>query len=723
MQPNNKREQDDIENLILQMQQQGMKPEQAPMKPAQQNPVQQAAEEDDIAALIQSAKAQEQMPAQPPPAPAPKQMDKPSTFKKALDDYNKMQIQMGQDPNAPREGNILDYAEPITRGAVAMLGTSLNGLYSGSQAIFGGESVSRDTDQFNARQKLIDDFASPKTEEGKTAMAGLQWLGEKLMIPMSGYAGLSELIMTQDLDSAVASIAQVQSGERSMGDVLADANYAATGDPAWAAAVKTATDGLPLLIGARYTQKPLIQRRLDKQATQLQEKMRSITMQQPRNGQLQDVNGAAMADRQLMAIDKISQQQRRIDYDEMKMIENEMRENPAYARQMVSSIASKPDEAAAGVIKQGASKGAVANMKATTPETRKIMRNMLGNANDVLNDEGLAAELRPSMAMGDIVNRRIGYLNNKRKQVGAEINASVKNFGNEVIPLNDSAPIANRFVDSLEDLGIELNEQTLAPLFDNSSVRDIPAFRKIIVDTMNDLSTRQMTPRDLHFFKKRLDENISYGQKQEGLSAGVEIALQGLRADINGYLGRINPEYKAANESYAELKSALDNSENAFKIKKKLQLNPKLQEEYDIQKIGQELRKTLSNYASGIDIRQTLTNIEDVTGKYGLNDNVQINRLISFDNMLNSMMPTLIPGGMKSTISQGIDSARLVAEPKAAILERGAQLVGGVIDDMRGINESNASRAVNRMLNELDASNRRRTGTNITTTDRNKGNE
>lgn len=718
MQTNNEREKDDIEKLILQMQQEGMAPEQEPMQPV---PVQAADGDDDIAALIQSAQAGENAPA-PISIPEPKK-DKPSTFKDTLEQINKMQIEMGLDPDAPREGNPLDYAEPITRGAVSMLGTSLNGLYSGAQAIFGGDSVSKDADQFNARQKLIDDFAQPKTEEGKTAMAGLQWLGEKLMIPVSGYAGLAELIMNQDLDAAVDSIAKVQSGEKSMGDVLADSNYEATGDPAWAAAVKTATDALPMLIGGRYTQKPLIQRRLDKQASELQEQMRAITMDQPRNGQLQDVNGAQMAEQQLMAIDEISQQRRRIDYDEMKMIESEMRENPAYARKIAQGIKSKPDEAAAGVIKQGASKGAVANLKATTPETRKVMRNMLGNANTVLNDEGLAAELRPSMAMGDLVNRRISFLNNKRKQVGGEINAAVKNFGNEVIPLDESAPIANRFVSNLEELGIELDDATLAPLFDNSSVRDIPSFRKVIVDTMRDLSTREMTPRELHFFKKRLDENISYGQKQEGLSAGVEIALQGLRADINGYLGRINPEYKAANQNYAVLKSALDNSEQAFKIKKKLQLNPRLQEEYDIQKIGQELRKTLSNYAAGIDIRQTLTNIEDVTSKYGLNDNVQVNRLISFDNMLNGMMPTLIPGGMKSTIAQGIDSARLVAEPKAAILERGAQVVGGVIDDMRGINESNASRAITRMLNELDASNRKKTGTNITTTDGNTGNE
>lgn len=720
MQTNNEREQDDIEALIREMQGQQAQPAQ-PMQQAQ--PMQEPSAGDDIDALIQSAQGQAQKPgAEIPPAPLADKVDEPKFFKKTLEDLNKMKTSMGMDQQD--DGSVFNYFEPVGRGALGMIATSINGLYSGAQVLFPGDSVEKDIMQFNKRQEWINkNIIEPKTKEGKIAQAGLEWLGQKAMIPVSGYAGLVELLMTQDLDKATQSIEQLQSGQKSFGDVLGDANYAATGDPVWAAAVKTATDGLPALIGARFAQKPLVDRRIQAEVGKLQEQMQAQMLQQQQTGQLREVTGAQMADRQLMLLDQISNERQRIDYEEMRMIEAEMRENPKYAREIVKSISNRPDPAAAEVIKQGASKGAVANMKATTPETRKIMRKMLGNANEVLNDEGLAASLRPSMAMGDIVNRRINFLNNKRKQVGNDINQAVKRFDNEVIPLEDSAPIANRFVENLRELGVELNDRTLEPLFDNSSVRDVPAFRKVIIDAMQDLSTKEMTPRQLHFFKKRLDENISYGQKQEGLSAGVEIALQSLRGDINDYLGRINPEYRQANQDYAELKMALDNSENAFKIKKKLQLNPALQEAYDTQKIGQELRKTLSNYAAGIDIRQTLQNIEDVTGKYGLNDNVQVARLISFDNQLNSMMPSLIPGAFKSQVAQGIDSARIVAEPKQAILGKVFKFADDVYDDMRGVNETNASRAIQRMLDELDASVKRRPGTNITTTDRNPGDE
>jgi len=717
MQPKNEQD-DDINALIQRMQQQGMQPEQKPMQ--QQGPgTQAAAGGDDIEALIQRAqqempddevqKNREQQIAVDPPVNNDQQA---MAFKESIEEYNKSKIQV------PEGFNLANYAEPVSRGVVSMLATAVNGLYSGAQALFPGDSAYKDIEQFNKRQDWINkNISAPTTAEGKTAQAGLEWLAEKAMVPVSGYAGLVELLMTQDLDKATDSIAQLQSGERSFGDIVGDANFEATGDPAWAAAVKTTVDGLPALLGARFVQKPIVDRRLDAKAAELQEQLQAQTMQQPKTGQLRDISPNQMANMQMEKINNLTQQRRRIDYDEMQMIEAEMRENPSYSRKIASSISAKPDPAAAEVIKQGASKGSVANMKATTPESRKIMRKMLGNANEVLNDDSQAAILRPSMAMGDIVKRRIGFLDNKRQQVGKQIESAVQNFDNSVIPLADAAPIANRFVDNLRKLGVKLDDKSLEPLFDDSSVRDIPAFRKTIVDTMRDLSTREMTASQLHFFKKRLDENISYNQKTEGLSAGVENALQGLRADINEYLGDINPAYREANINYAELKSTLDNAESAFKLKKKLQLNPKLQDAYDVSKIGQELRKTLSNYASGVDIRQTLTNIEDVTGKYGLRDNVQVNRLISFDNMLNGMMPSLIPGGLKSQIAQSIDSARIVAEPKSAILEKGLKLVDDVYDDMRGVNETNASKALTRMLNELDASNRKKTGTNINTRD------
>lgn len=428
-------------------------------------------------------------------------------------------------------------------------------------------------------------------------------------------------------------------------------------------------------------------------------------------GELMDVTAADLAGQQIMRKNSKTGGWERLTADDIDKFERMARDNPEAARIEMNKMKFKSDAAAKELMRQGIAANSVANIKKMDSGTRKVAKKMLRIANAVINDPARASQIRPSMAMGDAVFKRIEHIGKELKNAGKRLDESFAKFNSNTIDVESSDPIARQFISDMENLGVSfgdprggtLRESLFKPVFKDSSVRDIPKFRRMIEKTMQDLSEGTMNARQLHLFKKRLDENINYNKQNEGLSGQVEIAFKNLRSNINEYLGSINPEYKKANQDYATLKTTLNNAKKALKYEGKLDLDSIDGRTRAISAIGNEMRKTISRYAAGTDIKAVLREIQDTSKQYGYNaDSIHLGRLIDFDETMDAVMPSLVKRQFSSQVAKGADIAGAAQDPAQTLTKLAIDKTGEVIDSWRGINEQGAAKAFMDLLNDIE---------------------
>jgi len=297
-----------------------------------------------------------------------------------------------------------------------------------------------------------------------------------------------------------------------------------------------------------------------------------------------------------------------------------------------------PDPAQLSAIENGVKEGVVSMVHAGNPETRSAMRKMLDIVKRSRIDEEYKALNRPSKVIGQVLNDRLGIIMDANRKAGQDINRIAKGLKNEYVDVTD--PI-RQFTDDLAEHDIYFDPATKTVDFSNSTIEGLDAAQGIIKRMLNRLvNTKPPNAYDVHRVKRFIDEQVTYGKTQAGLSGQMVGILKKLRRNLDQALDSQFPDYDRANQAYADTIKIIDDIQGM--AGSRVDLNADNAD----RALGVMSRKILSNYATGTPMLNTFNDLQDVAGKYlplsgrqggKLNENIV--QLASFDGELRRLFP------------------------------------------------------------------------------------
>jgi len=354
----------------------------------------------------------------------------------------------------------------------------------------------------------------------------------------------------------------------------------------------------------------------------------------------------------------------------------------------------KKDKTASEVIKQGFQPSVVASTKTGSNKDKINMLKMLHVFKKGKKDAMYAARNRPSDVLGDSMNERVKYILDTNKKAGKEIEVVAKNLKTRTI---DTSSAVDSLKNDLDDIGVAIGrteEGKLTISLRGSDIEGDIASKKLLTNVLNRLEgIERGSAYDAHRAKRYIDTQVSYGKTRANpLSRETERIVKKFRSKINDSLGEVSGEYRSANTKYKETLEALEGIQKAVGASVDMQGGnvPKA--------FGTSLRKILSNYGSRVQMMDAIANAEGTASKYGMKMNDDLIRQLVFSNeidrMFGSFAPTSFKGQIESATKQGLDMAR------KSILETAVDLAGKTSERIRGINEKNAIKAIEKMLKE-----------------------
>ena len=353
-----------------------------------------------------------------------------------------------------------------------------------------------------------------------------------------------------------------------------------------------------------------------------------------------------------------------------------------------------PDNEAASAIKQGWKDGTVASIKAATDKDRNAMTRMLNIFKMGEKSESFRATNRPADILGDTVQSRVDFLANSNQQAGKAIDRIANtNLRGQFVNYD---PAINSFLDELGTLGVrvEMDQNGVAKaILQGSDIQGDKAAQRILNTVLDRLSTvKAPDAYGVHTAKRFIDTQVSYGKKNlaNPLTSQAERAIKNLRRNLNESLGENFPDYKAANEKYADTITALDDLQKAAGT----------QIDFDSpnanKALGTAMRKLTSNYGTRANLIDSLDQANQVANKYGmkLDDNI-VNQLI-FVNELDRMFGAAAQTSLKGQVSEAMQTGLDIARGNAA--QRAMELVAEKAQNLRGVNKENAIKAMEEIL-------------------------
>lgn len=352
-----------------------------------------------------------------------------------------------------------------------------------------------------------------------------------------------------------------------------------------------------------------------------------------------------------------------------------------------------PDNEATSAIKQGWKDGAVASIKAASEKDRSAMTKMLNIFKMGEKSEKFRAMNRPADILGDTVQARVDFLTDANKKAGTAIDniAQTRLRGQTV----NYDPAINTFLDDLASIGVkvELDENGVAKaILQGSDIQGDRAAQRTLNAVLERLSTTAAPDAyGVHTAKRFIDTQVSYGKNVANpLTAQAERILKNLRRNLNQSLGDAFPQYRAANEKYADTITALDDLQRAAGTQIDME-SPNANKA-----LGTAMRKLTSNYGTRANLIDSIDQANQVASKYGMKlDDDIVNQLI-FVNELDRMFGAAAQTSLKGQVSEAMQTGLEIARGNAA--QRAFDLLAEKAQNLRGVNKENAIKAMEEIL-------------------------
>lgn len=340
------------------------------------------------------------------------------------------------------------------------------------------------------------------------------------------------------------------------------------------------------------------------------------------------------------------------------------------------------DNAQKKALKAGLDEGLVPMIANSNTATKKRLREMV----EVLEKGKSNLEYRnfnpPQKVVGEAITDRLTIIQRANKEAADQLDAVASNLEGQPI---DVSPAVDRFMERLAGERIRLNPATGSLNFQGSTIegQDLRKAQGILMRVVrrlhgtNDPSNNALR---VHDAKKFIDEQVSFGRSQAGLSGRMEGIVKELRHNLDGILDRNFPEYDRINTMYSETRDVIDNLQGLAGNKVDLSGD-------NVSKaLGVMSRKVLSNYSSGTATEDIFKQLDDVSKRYstplsgGTDD--ELLKLVSAEAEIRKMFSTAIkPNTFQGEIGNEVmrGAAELAAgDGKMEILKKAGKAVTSV---------------------------------------------
>lgn len=348
------------------------------------------------------------------------------------------------------------------------------------------------------------------------------------------------------------------------------------------------------------------------------------------------------------------------------------------------------DKNAIEVIKQGFSEKSTAIIKSANKTTREGFKKMVDIA-----DKGLRSGTEEALnRMGDVVGQTL----KNRVEAAIKVNRRTGALIDKVAKTNlkgsvDANPIKLSFLDDLNSMKIKVdgNKLTFAGSDIEGGVTGAATAQKILQLTSRRLRTATggNNAFKLHELKRFIDKQVKFGKDPSGAAGGAEEALKSLRRKINNVLGENFPKYKEINTKFSETKTALDNFQEAAGT------SIDFTSKFSDKGLGVKMRSLTSNNLTRSRLLNSMSELEDVLVKNGVNFKDRILQQVIIANDLESLLKLAPKTGFKGQIAEaGID---VVA---GSNIQAGIKTGRSLADKISGKSPEKAIQAIRKLLKE-----------------------
>lgn len=358
----------------------------------------------------------------------------------------------------------------------------------------------------------------------------------------------------------------------------------------------------------------------------------------------------------------------------------------------VGRVKIKKSKRALEAEKQGLERQTTQFILGASKKDKAKMKKILEDVKTLRRDKSKAETIRATNTVGESLAERVNYVYDINQKAGKAVSDEVKKLKGQKVDISGAQNnLVNRLAD---DLNVELVDGK--PRYMDSLVEFNPNDKKLINEIL-DIVNRRATDSDaekVHNLKKIIDDNVTFGkQKEGGISSKVERVLKELRKDINDTMGETFPEYGTQNKIYSDTIGALDELQSIGGKRLDLTGDP----ESVNQALGRLSRRLASNAVSSVPLKDSINAIEAIARKYGGDFDDSIFAQLTFAEDMNNMFRTApqasLKGELQSTAQQ---TAQMVTNPEAAAIG----YIDKGINKMRGINEDNAFKAIEALLED-----------------------
>ena len=583
------------------------------------------------------------------------------------------------------EGNFMDSivepARAVGSGAVHSVSGGLAGL---TDALIGDGAASG----AERSQRIQGEAFTPTTQRGQEGMEalaeGVQEVIDLVNFPVSGVAGLYELLKGQDLDQAIDTIRSVR--ENGAGETYGRRVMEETGNPMLATLARVAPEGLMEVMGLKgggsavrnapkfFEKATPFKEALERSVKETVKKTDDPLMigYNPKGG-----NPKQSRVKKIMA-DKILSGSEDADLVTFKV---DAKGNTV------------KDAAASAAIDQGFDPGTIQAVKQATKTDKAKMLEMTDIMERGIKNKRYAANKRPADVAGDTLLERFKVVDGINRRAAKDLDKeAAKLKGRQV----DYTNAADQFAQDLQGIGVRLESSSgrVRPNFKGSDIEGLDGPELVIKNILNRVGQGEVkSAYDLHRIKKYIDENANYGKSGEGLKGQAETIVKRLRHNIDKTLDSNFAGYDSVNQTYATTREAIDALQDV--AGKKMDLHGGNADKA----LGTLLRRLMSNAQSRVTLMDAVKKIEDAAIRRGDPD-TDLMSLMLFADELDSVFGPVARDSFQGQIVQGVSTAG-----KAAVSPS-----GGAVDAVLGyvprkigehfVNQDKAFAAIRGVLNQ-----------------------
>lgn len=360
--------------------------------------------------------------------------------------------------------------------------------------------------------------------------------------------------------------------------------------------------------------------------------------------------------------------------------------------------------------RQGINPNMLTNIREANPKTLDEMDELTRDFKSFKESGApVGSEVDPNLRIGRLMGNRFTRVLNENKAALDLQKKARKNLekitGEELEAIKE--PIYDSIKSRLDDAGIITDglELDFSQLDNTHPIAKSAQTQEFLQDIWTDLINARNAAK-LHDLRRNIDLNINtWKQNMTGMDDFTTRMLKDFRGTIRTSLNKASDDYALANSIITKNLEALERAEMAFPgLKKKYNIGEDADpDDFDaaLTYIGSQLRLLDSNSANMPAIQRTVVDMAKLAKEYGLDDKIDIPRLVKHHNFLRRQF------GDRDQSIGGIMRGEMEFMSKQFLKEAPGKMYRSArefLDESYGINEDSAYDSIEVYINEIKKS-------------------